>query len=50
MKRVINFKVGITEMYPRIPWKLIADRLESAGAHCYRWSLVRTQITGMLGG
>jgi hypothetical protein len=25
-----NFKIAITEMYPRIPWKLVTDLLGSA--------------------
>ena len=25
-----NFKVAITEMYPRIPWELVADPFEPA--------------------
>jgi len=25
----VNFKIDITEMYPRIPWKLVADPLGS---------------------
>ena len=26
----MNFKVAITEIYPRIPWEMVADRLGSA--------------------
>jgi hypothetical protein len=29
MKKV-NFKVAITEMYPWMPWELVADHLGSA--------------------
>ena len=25
MKKQVYFKVAITEMYPRIPWELVAD-------------------------
>jgi len=25
----LNFKAAIAEIYPRIPWKLLADRLRS---------------------
>jgi hypothetical protein len=27
LKKVVNFKVVITEMYPRMPWELVADPL-----------------------
>ena len=26
----VNIKEAITEMYPRIPWEVVADTLESA--------------------
>ena len=29
IKKLINFKVAIAEMYPRIPWELFADLLGS---------------------
>ena len=29
IKKLVNFKVAITEMYPRIPWELVADHLGS---------------------
>jgi len=30
MKKQVAFKSSITEMYPRIPWELVADIFESA--------------------
>jgi hypothetical protein len=29
-KKSVHFKVAITEMYPRMPWQLVADPLGSA--------------------
>ena len=30
MKQKVNFRATVTEMYPLIPWELIADPLGSA--------------------
>jgi hypothetical protein len=29
----VNFKVAVTELYPRIPLEVVAEPLESAGVH-----------------
>jgi len=47
MYRAVNFKVTITEMYSRIPWKLLADPLGSAERTVGQTDLDDTQFANI---